>query len=170
MAAACALSAPHLRGCPEHARHEAYDLATAWRPLVMTSDKLASAFVLERRSPFLARDLVEFSYRLPVEHKIGEQAAGKRILRDAAKALGLPREVWDSRNKLGFASPVPSWLSGPLEPWATTRISPALDQAPRSPRPLLAGGLKPGGRFDRARIQSLMAAAWFNDHPAETAA
>ncbi|WTB67244.1 asparagine synthase C-terminal domain-containing protein (plasmid) [Streptomyces albidoflavus] len=136
----------------------------------MTSDKLASAFVLERRSPFLARDLVEFSYRLPVEHKIGEQAAGKRILRDAAKALGLPREVWDSRNKLGFASPVPSWLSGPLEPWATTRISPALDQAPRSPRPLLAGGLKPGGRFDRTRIQSLMAAAWFNDHPAETAA
>ncbi len=167
MAAACALSAPHLRGCPEHARHEAYDLATAWRPLVMTSDKLASAFVLERRSPFLARDLVEFCYRLPVEHKIGEPAAGKRILRDAAKALGLPREVWDSRDKLGFASPVPSWLSGPLKPWATAQISSALDQAPRS---LLAGGLKPGGRFDRTRMQTLMAAAWFNDQPAETAA
>ncbi|MEU5361379.1 asparagine synthetase B family protein [Streptomyces albidoflavus] len=146
------------------------DLATAWRPLVMTSDKLASAFALERRSPFLARDLVEFCYRLPVEHKIGEPAVGKRILRDAAKALGLPREVWDSRDKLGFASPVPSWLSGPLEPWATAQISSALDQAPRSLRPLLAGGLKPGGRFDRTRMQSLMAAAWFNDQPVETAA
>ncbi|WP_434795701.1 asparagine synthase-related protein (plasmid) [Streptomyces albidoflavus] len=146
------------------------DLATAWRPLVMTSDKLASAFALERRSPFLARDLVEFCYRLPVEHKIGEPAVGKRILRDAAKALGLPREVWDSRDKLGFASPVPRWLSGPLEPWATAQISSALDQAPRSLRPLLAGGLKPGGRFDRTRMQSLMAAAWFNDQPAETAA
>ncbi|MFF2261487.1 asparagine synthetase B family protein [Streptomyces albidoflavus] len=146
------------------------DLATAWRPLVVTSDKLASAFALERRSPFLARDLVEFCYRLPVEHKIGEPAVGKRILRDAAKALGLPREVWDSRDKLGFASPVPSWLSGPLEPWATAQISSALDQAPRSLRPLLAGGLKPGGRFDRTRMQSLMAAAWFNDQPVETAA
>ncbi|RZD70679.1 asparagine synthetase B family protein [Streptomyces albidoflavus] len=146
------------------------DLATAWRPLVMTSDKLASAFALERRSPYLARDLVEFCYRLPVEHKIGEPTVGKRILRDAAKALGLPREVWDSRDKLGFASPVPSWLSGPLEPWATAQISSALDQAPRSLRPLLAGGLRPGGRFDRTRMQSLMAAAWFNDQPAETAA
>ncbi|MFF8548097.1 asparagine synthetase B family protein [Streptomyces albidoflavus] len=146
------------------------DLATAWRPLVMTSDKLASAFALERRSPFLARDLVEFCYRLPVEHKIGEPTVGKRILRDAAKALGLPREVWDSRDKLGFASPVPSWLSGPLEPWATAQISSALDQAPRSLRPLLAGGLRPGGRFDRTRMQSLMAAVWFNDQPAETAA
>ncbi|MEU6973594.1 asparagine synthase-related protein [Kitasatospora aureofaciens] len=146
------------------------DLATAWRPLVMTSDKLASAFALERRSPFLARDLVEFSYRLPVEHKIADPAAGKRILRDAAKALGLPPEVWGSRDKLGFASPVPSWLSGPLEPWATAQISSALDQAPVSLRPLLAGGLKPGGRFDRTRMQALMAAAWFSDHTLATAA
>ncbi|MFJ6901903.1 asparagine synthetase B family protein [Streptomyces hokutonensis] len=47
------------------------DLATAWRPLVMTSDKLASAYALERRSPYLARDLVELSYRLPAEHSVG---------------------------------------------------------------------------------------------------
>jgi asparagine synthase (glutamine-hydrolysing) len=137
------------------------DLATAWRPLVLTSDKLASALALERRSPYLARDLVEFCYRLPVEHKITDPAAGKRILRDAAKALGLPREVWGSRDKLGFASPVPGWLSGPLEPWATARISSALDRAPSGLRPLLAAGLEPGGRFDRTRMQALMAAAWF---------
>ncbi|MET8228153.1 hypothetical protein [Streptomyces sp. NPDC005301] len=31
------------------------------RPLVMTSDTLASAYALERRSPYLARDLIEFS-------------------------------------------------------------------------------------------------------------
>ncbi|MGV9267570.1 asparagine synthase-related protein [Kitasatospora sp. NPDC003701] len=74
------------------------DLATAWRPLVMASDKLASAFALERRSPFLARDLIEFCYRLPVEYKIGDPAAGKRILRDAAEVLGLPPEVWGSRD------------------------------------------------------------------------
>ncbi|WP_282206103.1 asparagine synthetase B family protein [Kitasatospora fiedleri] len=146
------------------------DLATAWRPLVMTSDKLASAFALERRSPYLARDLVEFCYRLPVEHKIGDPAAGKRILRDAAKALGLPREVWGSRDKLGFASPVPGWLSGPLEPWATAQISSALDRAPRGLQPLLAGGLMPGGRFDRTRMQALMAAAWFSDRTPAAAA
>ncbi|MEU4615196.1 asparagine synthetase B family protein [Streptomyces umbrinus] len=146
------------------------DLATAWRPLVMTSDKLASAYALERRSPYLARELVELSYRLPVEHKICHPAEGKRILRDAAKALGLPREVWGSRDKLGFASPVPSWLNGQLAAWADAQIHTALTEAPASWRPLLEGGLKPGGRFDRTRMQALMAAAWFCDQTVRTAA
>jgi asparagine synthase (glutamine-hydrolysing) len=38
------------------------------------------------------------------------------------------------------------------------------------PKAVLADGLKPRGRFDRTRMQSLMAAAWFNDQPVETAA
>ncbi|MEV0441614.1 asparagine synthetase B [Streptomyces spectabilis] len=146
------------------------DLATAWRPLVMTSDKLASAYALERRSPFLARELVELSYRLPPEHKICHPAEGKRILRDAAKALGLPREVWGSRDKLGFASPVPSWLNGMLAGWADAQIHTALADAPAALRPLLEGGLKPGGRFDRTRMQALMAAAWFCDQTVRAAA
>ncbi|MFF0034147.1 asparagine synthase-related protein [Streptomyces avermitilis] len=66
------------------------DLTTAWRPLVMTSDKLASAYALERRSPYLARDLVELSYRQPIDHKIVHPAESKRILhargRDHARA------------------------------------------------------------------------------------
>ncbi|MEU0351435.1 asparagine synthetase B [Streptomyces sp. NPDC006237] len=146
------------------------DLATAWRPQVMTSDKLASAYALERRSPYLARDLVELSYRLPVDHKIAHPAEGKRILRDAAKALGLPREVWGSRDKLGFASPVPSWLNGKLAAWADAQIHTALAEAPAAMRPLLEGGLKPGGRFDRTRMQALMAAAWFCDQTVRAAA
>lgn len=147
------------------------DLATAWRPLVMTSDKLASAFALERRSPYLARELVELSYRLPSEYKICHPAEGKRILRDAAKALGLFREVWGSRDKLGFASPVPNWLNGPLAAWADAQIHTALTEAPASWRPLLEGGLKkPGGRFDRTRMQALMASAWFHDQTVRAAA
>ncbi|MFE9836700.1 asparagine synthase-related protein [Streptomyces sp. NPDC005551] len=78
-----------------------------WRPLVMTSDKLASAYALERRSPYLARDLIEVSYRLPAEHKISDPAQGKRILRDAAKALGLPREVWARRGQARLRLPGP---------------------------------------------------------------
>ncbi|WP_093484392.1 MULTISPECIES: asparagine synthetase B [unclassified Streptomyces] len=146
------------------------DLATAWRPLVMTSDKLASAYALERRSPYLARDLVELSYRLPVDYKITDPAQGKRILRDAAKAIGLPKEVWANRDKLGFASPVPSWLNGHLAAWTDAQINTALADAPAAFRPLLEGGLKPGGRFDRTRMQALMAAAWLSDQSAKAAA
>ncbi|WP_326718095.1 MULTISPECIES: asparagine synthetase B [unclassified Streptomyces] len=146
------------------------DLATSWRPLVITSDKLASAYALERRSPYLAREFVELSYRLPAEHKICHPAEGKRILRDAAKALGLPREVWGSRDKLGFASPVPAWLNGPLSSWADAQIHTALAEAPTSLRPLLEGGLTLGSRFDRTRMQALMASAWFHDQTVRTAA
>ncbi|MER5890602.1 asparagine synthase-related protein [Streptomyces sp. NPDC001941] len=146
------------------------DLATSWRPLVMTSDKLASAYALERRSPYLARDLVELSYRLPREHKICHPARGKRILRDAAKALGLPREVWDSGDKLGFASPVPTWLNGHLARWADDQITTALTSAPTGFRPLLEGGLHRGNHFDRTRMQAVMAAAWFSDRILQAAA
>ncbi|MFJ4412968.1 asparagine synthetase B family protein [Streptomyces sp. NPDC088925] len=146
------------------------DLATAWRPLVMTSDKLASSFALERRSPFLARDLVELSYRLPAEYKILRPAEGKRILRDAAKSLGLPREVWGSRDKLGFASPVPTWLNGPLAAWADAHITTALAYAPPSLRPLLEHGLRQGGRFDRTRMQALLTAAWVSEQTVRAAA
>ncbi len=52
----------------------------------------------EPRGAVVVWDLVEFSCWLPVEHKIADPAAGRRILRDAAKALGLPREVWGSRD------------------------------------------------------------------------
>ncbi|MEU7336689.1 asparagine synthase-related protein [Streptomyces sp. NPDC007074] len=128
------------------------DLATAWRPLVMTSDKLASAYVLERRSPYLARDPVELSYRLPADHKIAHPAEGKRILRDVARALGLPREVWGSRDKLGFASPVPTWQNGKLAAWVDAQIHTALAEASVAMRPLLEGGFKPVGRFDRTRM------------------
>lgn len=121
----------------------------------MTSDKLASAYALERPSPYLARDLIEFSYRLPAEHKISDPAQGKRILRDAAKALGLPREVWASRDKLGFASPVPAWLNSTLAGWADAQVNTALADAPAA---------------FRTRMQSLTAAAWFSNQTVQAAA
>lgn len=145
------------------------ELSTAWRPLVLTSDKLASAHALERRSPYLARALVELSYRLPVEYKIAEPTWGKRVLRDIAKAFGLPPAVWGTRDKVGFASPVPTWLTGPLATWTSDKINQALGGAPHSLRPLLEAGLAPKSRFDRTRTQALMLAAWFSAHAEEVA-
>jgi asparagine synthase (glutamine-hydrolysing) len=85
-------------------------------------------------------DLPENAVRLPVDYKITDPAQGKRILRDAAKVLGLPREVWASRDKLVFASPVPAWLNGDLAEWADAQINAALTDAPASFRPLLEKG------------------------------
>ncbi|MCH0540374.1 hypothetical protein I3F58_12500 [Streptomyces sp. MUM 203J] len=106
----------------------------------------------------------------PAEYKITDPAQGERILRDAAKALGLPHEIWASRDKLGFASPIPTWLNGQLAAWANAQITTALADAPNAFRPLLEGGLKPGGRFDRTRMQALMAAAWFSNEASRATA
>ncbi|MEY9839556.1 asparagine synthetase B [Streptacidiphilus sp. EB103A] len=146
------------------------DLATSWRPLVLTSDKLAAAFGLERRSPYLAREIVELAYRLPTAHKITDPAAGKRILRDTARTLGLPPEVWAARDKLGFASPVPAWLGGEFKDWADQQITRALTARPDPVRPLLQAGLAQGGRFDRSRMLAVMAAASFSPEPVRAAA
>ncbi|SHJ76997.1 asparagine synthase (glutamine-hydrolysing) [Nocardiopsis flavescens] len=138
------------------------ELATAWRPLVSTSDKLASAFGLERRSPYLARGFAEFCYSLPVSHKITRPALGKRILRDAARELGVGQEVWAATDKKGFASPVPAWLNDPglLSPWCEESIRTALTTAPSALLPLLKAGLEPAARFDRTRAQALLTAYW----------
>ncbi|MFI1408887.1 asparagine synthetase B family protein [Streptomyces sp. NPDC020707] len=141
------------------------ELATAWRPLVTVSDKLASSFSLERRSPYLARNLIELAYRLPSQFKIRHPAKGKRILRDAADTLGLPRESWNNHDKLGFASPVPTWLTGPLASWADIQIRAALVDSPAALRPLLENGLTHCGRWDRTRMQALMVAAWLSGLP-----
>ncbi|WP_436775758.1 asparagine synthetase B family protein [Yinghuangia sp. YIM S09857] len=146
------------------------ELETAWRPLVLTSDKLAAAFSMERRSPYLARDLVELAWSLPVGHKIAEPGVGKRILRDAARTLGLPRAVWDNRDKLGFASPLPDWLGSELRDWADRTISSALPKAPEAFRPLLRAGLAAGGRFDRTRTLAVMTASWLSPEPVSQAA
>ncbi|MFI0366238.1 asparagine synthetase B family protein [Actinomadura sp. 1N219] len=146
------------------------ELATSWRPLVATSDKLASSFGLERRSPYLARSLVELSYWLPTSCKIDQPALGKRILRDAARLFGLPAEVWDNRDKLGFASPVPAWITGELRSFTDHRIAIALRGCPPSVQPLLEAGLASSEPYSRTRMVALLTAFWLATSSARIAA
>ncbi|GAA0280107.1 hypothetical protein GCM10010302_17350 [Streptomyces polychromogenes] len=65
---------------------------------------------------------------------------------------------------------MPSWLNDNLAAWADSQIRMALTDVPPGFRPLLEGGLEPGGRFDRTRMPALMAAAWFSDRTVRAAA
>lgn len=145
------------------------DLEVSWRALMLTSDALASRLGLERRSPYLARELVEFAYAMPLAHKLRVAGAGKSLLRDAAGRLGVPDELRRCGDKLGFASPVPAWLSGPLEPWCLDLLDQAEPLAPAGVlRDVLHRGRHPGGPFERARSQALMTAVWLlqqHEHP-----
>ena len=70
-------------------------------PVILREDDLNSMRVsVENRSPFLDRELVEFMYKVPVEHLIHGGFA-KSILRDAVSNL-VPAAIVKDKRKRGF--------------------------------------------------------------------
>jgi asparagine synthase (glutamine-hydrolysing) len=85
-----------------------------------TTDKLSMAANLEVRVPFLNKELLEMSARIPASLKI-KGLTRKYILKKAVEKL-LPKEViW--RKKAGFGAPVRSWVRGPLRPMIDELLS-----------------------------------------------
>jgi asparagine synthase (glutamine-hydrolysing) len=78
--------------------------------LLMKQDQMSMAASVESRVPFLDHPLVEFSTRLPDRMKLrGRQ--GKYIVKKAAESL-LPAHIL-YRPKMGFPTPLRSWLLDP---------------------------------------------------------
>lgn len=85
-----------------------------------TTDRQSMAANMEVRAPFLNRDLVDLSARIPTSLKI-KGLKRKYILKKAAEQV-LPRDiVW--RKKAGFSAPVRSWLRGALRPMVEDLLS-----------------------------------------------
>jgi asparagine synthase (glutamine-hydrolysing) len=84
------------------------------------TDKTSMAVNLEVRVPFLNREMIELTARMPPELKL-RGLKRKYILKRALEQL-LPREVvW--RKKAGFGAPIRSWLRGPLRPLVEDLLS-----------------------------------------------
>jgi asparagine synthase (glutamine-hydrolysing) len=75
-------------------------------------DRASMKYSLECRCPILDKEIIEFSYRLPLEFKISNRNK-KRILKDIAYDY-IPFEVLD-RPKTGFSIPLDKWLRGALK-------------------------------------------------------
>ena len=85
-----------------------------------TTDRASMAANLEVRAPFLNKELVELSARIPSGLKI-KGLRRKYILKKAAEKF-LPKEViW--RRKAGFSAPIRSWLRGALRPMVDDLLS-----------------------------------------------
>jgi asparagine synthase (glutamine-hydrolysing) len=101
-------------GAPPLARATHLDART-YLPddILMKVDRAGMAVALEVRSPFLAREVVEFAMGMPDSWRM-RGLTGKRILRDAVRGL-VPAEIL-RRPKMGFGVPMGAWLRGPLRP------------------------------------------------------
>jgi asparagine synthase (glutamine-hydrolysing) len=76
-----------------------------------TTDRTAMAANLEVRVPFLNKEMLDLTCRMPSGLKI-KGLKRKYALKKAAERV-LPREiVW--RRKAGFSAPLRSWMRGPL--------------------------------------------------------
>jgi asparagine synthase (glutamine-hydrolysing) len=78
-------------------------------------DRAAMGVGLETRIPFLDKNVVALSWRIPLNMKI-RNGESKWILKQLLYDF-VPRKLID-RPKAGFAIPVGYWLKGPLREWA----------------------------------------------------
>jgi len=118
---------------PEHhiANSLYFEIKTFLPGLLIVGDKLSMANGLEERFPFLDNDLVNFSQKIPIRHKLGkldlmkridenefrdkrnlynEHDDGKTVLRKAMHDF-LPEKIIN-RKKQGFSAPDESWYRG----------------------------------------------------------
>jgi asparagine synthase (glutamine-hydrolysing) len=87
---------------------------------LITTDKTSMAANLEVRVPFLNREMIELTSRMPPDLKL-RGFKRKYILKRALEKV-LPHEVvW--RKKAGFGAPIRSWLRGPLKPLVDDLLS-----------------------------------------------
>lgn len=104
-----------------------------------TTDRTSMAANLEVRAPFLNRELVELSARIPANLKI-KGFRRKFILKKAMESV-LPKDlIW--RRKAGFSAPIRSWLRGSLRPMVDDLLS--------------AETIRKRGLFDPVEVRRIM--------------
>lgn len=145
------------------------DLEISFPGQVLTSDKLSSAFGLERRSPYLGRSLIELCYSLPLNCKRRFPNLTKILMRDAGRQIGVPASICDERNKIGFSAPLPAWLGETLDTWSRRQLSAVVDDhsAPGLIRFAVNRALASSSKgFDRTRLNGLLLALWWQGQSA----
>lgn len=87
---------------------------------LMTTDKTSMAANLEVRVPFLNREMIEMTARMPPRLKL-RGLKRKYVLKRALEGVLAKDVVW--RKKAGFGAPIRSWLRGPLRPLIADLLS-----------------------------------------------
>lgn len=83
--------------------------------LLRNYDRYSMINGVEIRMPFLDYRILKFAFSIPYKSKI-RNGFSKAIVRDAMRGL-VPNEILDRKIKIGFNSPMNSWLKGRMKDW-----------------------------------------------------
>jgi asparagine synthase (glutamine-hydrolysing) len=103
--------------------------ATILPTILRNFDRLSMAHGIEVRMPFMDWRLVTYVMSLPDEAKTA-YGYSKWIARAAMKDQ-MPESIRMAKRKVGFNSPMPGWLNGPLKDWVyetLARPNPEFDE------------------------------------------
>ena len=91
--------------------------ATVLPTILRNFDRISMAHGIEVRMPFMDWRLVTYTMALPAESKSSEGYT--KMIARRAMAGEMPEKIRMGRRKVGFNSPMPEWLNGPLAGWTT---------------------------------------------------
>jgi asparagine synthase (glutamine-hydrolysing) len=83
-------------------------------------DRVSMAHGVEIRMPFMDWRLVTYTMALPEASKVSDGYT-KMIARRAMEGQ-MPESIRMGRRKVGFNSPMPEWLNGPLADWTVSLL------------------------------------------------
>lgn len=95
--------------------------ATVLPTILRNFDRMSMAHGIEVRMPFMDWRLVTYVMALPDQAK-SAQGMSKFVARQAMAGL-MPDSIRLARRKVGFNSPMPEWLNGPLRVWSQKTIN-----------------------------------------------
>lgn len=89
--------------------------ATVLPTILRNFDRISMAHGIEVRMPFMDWRLVTYVMALPDEAK-SDSKYSKLVAREAMIGR-MPEDIRSGTRKVGFNSPMPGWMNGPLRPW-----------------------------------------------------
>jgi asparagine synthase (glutamine-hydrolysing) len=119
--------------------------STVLPTILRNFDRLSMAHGIEVRMPFMDWRLVCLTMSLPDDAKA--TAEWSKAVARRALAGGMPDSIRTATRKVGFNSPMPEWLNGPLAPW--------MERALAQPTPAFASLVDVDAL--RARVRELTA-------------
>jgi asparagine synthase (glutamine-hydrolysing) len=94
--------------------------STVLPTILRNFDRLSMAHGIEVRMPFMDWRLVTYTMALPEQSKLCDGYT--KIIARRAMANQMPESIRMGRRKVGFNSPMPEWLNGPLSGWTAALL------------------------------------------------